>query len=89
MKANSLAAGAAITAAVLAAVRSGARRTGRHGTWIVSQDAELEHPILGVFGTEAEAAAHAESVAGDWPDGTVSYAHSPLGWDGRGSGSTG
>ncbi|GGG44055.1 hypothetical protein GCM10011374_03020 [Kocuria dechangensis] len=82
MKANSLLAGAAITAAVLVAVRSSVHRPDQHGAWIVSQDADLENPILGMFGTEAEAAAHADAVADDWPDGTVSYAHYPLGFDG-------
>lgn len=88
MKANALIAGAAITAAVLVAARSDTRRAVQNGTWIVSQDAEQENPVLGVFATEAEAAAHAEAVAGDWPEDTVAYAHYPLGWDGGGSRST-
>jgi hypothetical protein len=77
MKATPLLAGAVITAAVLVTARSSARRTDQQGAWIVSQDAEPENPLLGVFSTEAEAAAHAEAVAGDWPDGTVTYAHDP------------
>jgi len=85
MKANALIAGVTITAAVLVAVRSSAHRTDRSGQWIVSQDAEPDHPLLGVFTTEAEAAAHVDAVADDWPDGTVSYTHHPVGWDRNGA----
>ncbi|MFW6186815.1 MAG: hypothetical protein ACOC84_02275 [Actinomycetota bacterium] len=57
----------------------------RGGVWIVVQEAEPNNPILGVFGTEGEASQHMVAVAPEWPDGTVSYGHYALGWNGTGS----
>lgn len=61
------------------------KRDASDGVWIVSQGAELDNQILGVFATEDEAVRHAEVMASTWPDGSVLWAHYPLGWDGNAS----